>query len=132
MGGAHAKPSVDAVDIIYTDFKSSIAQVVAESRLLPAAFTDVEISVDIESAIFEPSAKEVLDVVTERLIEIQFLQFYLESQASEQSSRMLAMKTASDNAGEIIEDLTLAANTARQAAITQELAEITGGAEAMK
>ena len=59
------------------------------------------------------------------------LQMYLESQASEQSSRMMAMKTASDNAAEIVEDLTLAANTARQSAITQELAEITGGAEAI-
>jgi F-type H+-transporting ATPase subunit gamma len=66
------------------------------------------------------------------LVDVQLWQAYLESQASEQSARMMAMKTASDNAGDLIDDLTLAANTARQSAITQELAEITGGAEAMK
>lgn len=132
VGDQKHKPNVDAVDIIYTNFKSSIVQQVTESRLLPAAFTDVKITADLDHALFEPDAATVLEVVTERLIEIQLFQSYLESQASEQSSRMLAMKTASDNAGEIIEDLTLAANTARQSAITQELAEITGGVEAMK
>jgi F-type H+-transporting ATPase subunit gamma len=59
------------------------------------------------------------------------MQYMLESAASEHSSRMLAMKNATDNANDITEDLTLALNTARQAAITQELAEITGGAEAI-
>ena len=127
-----ALPAVDEVEVIYTDYKSSIVQEVTQAKLLPAAFTDVEISADLESALFEPSAEKVLKVVTERLIEVQMLQMYLESQASEQSARMMAMKTASDNAGEIVEDLTLAANTARQSAITQELAEITGGAEAIK
>ena len=126
------KPLVDEVEVIYTNYKSSLVQTVTEAKLLPAAFTDVDISPDLGKAIFEPSATKVLKVTTERLIEVQMLQMYLESQASEQSSRMMAMKTASDNAAEIVEDLTLAANTARQSAITQELAEITGGAEAMK
>jgi F-type H+-transporting ATPase subunit gamma len=67
-----------------------------------------------------------------RLLEAQIYQAFLESQASEQSMRMLAMKSATDNATGLIDDLTLAYNNARQAAITQELAEITGGAEAMK
>jgi F-type H+-transporting ATPase subunit gamma len=70
--------------------------------------------------------------VTERLIESQLNQAFLESSASEQSMRMMAMKSASDNASDLIDDLTLAFNTARQAAITQELAEITGGSEAIK
>lgn len=122
----------DAVDIIYTDYKSSINQVVTVDRLLPAAFEAVHISSDMEQAIFEPSAQAVLDNVTERLIEAQLSQALYESQASEQSMRMMAMKNATDNASEIIDDLTLAFNTARQAAITQELAEITGGAEAIK
>lgn len=123
---------VDAIDVIYTDYKSSIVQEVTLKRVLPAAFTEVPISHDLEDALFEPSPEAVLEQVTERLVESQLLQAILESQASEQSARMMAMKTASDNANELIDDLTLEANTARQASITQELAEITGGAEAMK
>ncbi len=123
---------VDTVDILYTDYKSSISQVVTSDRLLPAVFEAVPIPKDLETAEFEPSAEAVLDSITERIIEVQLSQALLESKASEQSMRMMAMKNASDNAGEIIDDLTLAFNTARQAAITQELAEITGGAEAIK
>ena len=74
----------------------------------------------------------MLDSITERLVEAQLNQAFMESSASEQSMRMMAMKSATDNATDLIEDLTLAFNTARQAAITQELAEISGGAEAMK
>lgn len=122
---------VDAVDVIYTDFKSSISQEVEVHRLLPAAFTTVPIPDDLENAVFEPSPQAVLDSVTERLIEANLNQALLESQASEQSMRMMAMKNATDNANELIDDLTLAFNTARQAAITQEIAEITGGAEAI-
>lgn len=123
--------SVDAVDIIYTDFKSSIRQEVDVLRLLPAAFQDIEVEPDLEQAIFEPSVQAVLDNVSLRLIEAQLSQAILESFASEHSMRMMAMKNASDNANEIIDDLTLAFNTARQASITQEIAEITGGAEAI-
>lgn len=124
-------PETDAVDVLYTDYKSSVVQEVTIQRLLPAAFTESHVSADLGAALFEPSPKAVLDQVVERLVDVQLWQAYLESQASEQSSRMMAMKTASDNAGDLIDDLTLAANSARQAAITQELAEITGGAEAM-
>jgi F-type H+-transporting ATPase subunit gamma len=127
-----ASPSVDAVDILFTDFKSSVLQEVTQSRLLPAAFEDAHVPADLGLAIFEPSPKVVLDTVADRLVDVQLWQAYLESQASEQSSRMMAMKTASDNAKDLIDDLTLAMNTARQAAITQELAEIVGGAEAIK
>lgn len=128
----HIEPTVDAVDVLYTDFKSSVVQEVKQTRLLPAAFEEAHVTDQLGVAIFEPSPKKVLDTVAERLIDVQLWQAYLESQASEQSARMMAMKTASDNAGELIDDLTLAMNTARQAAITQELAEITGGAEAIK
>jgi F-type H+-transporting ATPase subunit gamma len=95
-----ADRTVDAVDIIYTDYKTSLRQEVEVQRTL-------------------------------RLIEAQLSQAILESFASEHSMRMLAMKNASDNATEIIDDLTLAFNSARQASITQEIAEITGGAEAI-
>jgi F-type H+-transporting ATPase subunit gamma len=129
---AFTKKRADSVEIIYTDYKSSIRQEVTVEHLLPAAFTATTISEDLEAAIFEPSPEVVLQQVTERLVEVQLWQAVLEAQASEHSMRMLAMKNASDNATEIIDDLTLEFNTARQAAITQELAEITGGAEAMK
>ena len=95
-------------------------------------FEAVRISDDVQQAEFEPSPRVVLESVTQRLIEAQLNQALLESQASEQSMRMMAMKNASDNASDIIDDLTLAFNTARQAGITQEIAEITGGAEAIK
>jgi len=124
-------PSADSVDILFTDFKSSVVQEVTKQTLLPAAMGSEKVAHDLEDAIFEPSPKLVLQTIAGRLVDVQLWQAYLESQASEQSSRMLAMKTASDNAGDLIDDLTLAANSARQSAITQELAEIVGGAEAM-
>lgn len=126
------QPIVDAVDVLYTDYKSSVIQEVTLNRLLPAAFDGLRISEDLGDAIFEPSPEIVLNNIADKLVDVQLWQDYLESQASEQSSRMMAMKTASDNAGDLIDDLTLAANSARQSAITQELAEIVGGAEAMK
>jgi F-type H+-transporting ATPase subunit gamma len=123
---------VDAVDVIFTDYKTSISQVVKSMRLLPAAFQEIEIEPDLERAVFEPSVKAVLENVTERLIEAQLNQAFSEALASEHAMRMVAMKNATDNASDLIDDLTLAFNTARQASITQELAEITSGAEAMK
>ena len=121
----------DAVDIVYTNFISSVNQQPATTRLLPVAFEDVEIPSHLQDAVFEPTPAQVLHEVTERFIEVTMMQYMLESAASEHSSRTLAMKNATDNANDIVDDLTLALNTARQAAITQELAEITGGAEAI-
>lgn len=123
---------IDAVDAIFTDYKSSVLQEVILDRLLPAAFSNTPISADLDRAVFEPSPQAVLDNVTLRLIEAQLMQVFFEAQASEHSMRMMAMKNATDNANELVDDLTLAFNTARQSAITQELAEITGGAEAIK
>ena len=80
---------------------------------------------------FEPSTKEVLDQMIPRLIEIQLYQALLEANASEHSLRMLNMRNASDAAGEMIEDLTLYYNKARQASVTNEIAEISAGAAAM-
>lgn len=123
---------VDAVDVTYTDYISSINQLVKTERLLPAALTKVAVPEVLQEAAVEPNPHVVLEQITDRLIEVQLTQAFSESQASEQSSRMIAMKNATDNATSLVDDLTLAFNTARQAAITQELAEITGGAEAMK
>jgi F-type H+-transporting ATPase subunit gamma len=123
--------TVDAVDIIYTQFKSTVVQQTQTMRILPAGFEETEVTEQMRLAEFEPSEEAVLQNATLRLLEAQLLQTLLESFASEESMRMLAMKNATDNANELVDDLTLVFNNARQAAITQELAEITGGAEAM-
>jgi F-type H+-transporting ATPase subunit gamma len=100
--------------------------------MLPAGSVDAPENDDIREAVFEPDTETVLTNVVYRLLNAQLFQAFLDARASEHSMRMLAMKNATDNAGDLIEDLTLAMNKARQAAITQELAEISGGAEAMK
>lgn len=123
---------VDAVDIIYTEFLTSVNQVAKVQRLMPAGFVETEVSAEIRESLFEPSAEEVLDGVAYRLVEAQIFQALLEARASEYIMRMMAMKNATDNASDLIDDLTLAMNKARQSAITQELAEISGGVEAMK
>ncbi|HSX28864.1 MAG TPA: ATP synthase F1 subunit gamma [Candidatus Saccharimonadales bacterium] len=123
---------VDAVDVVYTHYNSTVSQEVKTIRLLPAGFEEAKVSRDIQQAEFEPSVEELLQSATLRLIEVQLYQALRDAIASEHSMRMLAMKNATDNAGDLVDDLTLAYNNARQANITQELAEITGGAEAMK
>lgn len=122
---------VDAVDVIFTEFISSIKQEVKKVRILPAGFVDADESIVSNESEYEPSANEVLDGIAYRLIGAQIFQALLEARASEHSMRMLAMKNASDNATDLIDDLTLAMNKARQGAITQELAEISGGVEAL-
>lgn len=129
----YAAEEIDAVSIVYTQFFSSIRQEVTVLDLLPAQAPDSERKLSpLEVAIFEPSPESVVESVVARLLEVQLWQAVLESLASEHSMRMMAMKSASDNASDIIDDLTLEFNTARQAAITQEIAEIVGGAEAVK
>jgi len=132
LSGMYADKKVDDVQLIYTEFKTNIVQIAKSLSLLPARFEATENVDSLAQVTFEPSVAEVLDSVTERLLEVQLWQALLESLASEHSMRMMAMKSATDNASDLIDDLTLAFNTARQSAITQELAEITGGAEAMK
>lgn len=123
---------VDAVDVIYTEFQSAIRQQATVRRLLPAGYTYEEADDNVRLAEFEPSPEKVLDAVTYRLVEAQLYQALLDARASEHSMRMLAMKNATDNASDLADDLTLEMNKARQSAITQELAEISGGVEAMK
>lgn len=123
---------IDAVDVIYTKFYNSINQKVVVDRIIPAGFTPTEeVSSTIRQAEYEPSKSAVLDGVTSRLIGAQLFQALLDARASEYSMRMVAMKNATDNASDLIDDLTLAMNKARQGAITQELAEISGGVEAL-
>jgi F-type H+-transporting ATPase subunit gamma len=134
LNTAHDKfvnEEVDAVDVVYTKFISSINQETAITRILPAGFEQTEVDAHISTALYEPSPDEVLDGIAYRLVEAQLFQALLDARASEWSMRMMAMKNATDNASELADDLTLEMNKARQGAITQELAEISGGVEAL-
>jgi F-type H+-transporting ATPase subunit gamma len=122
---------IDEVKLLYTVFKSTVVQVSQNFQLLPVEAPEASTS-SAPVTNFEPDAETVIDQVATRLIEAQVWQAVLESLASEHAMRMVAMKNASDNAKDLIDDYTLELNTARQASITQELAEITGGAEALK
>jgi F-type H+-transporting ATPase subunit gamma len=127
-----ADEEVDAVDVIYTEFINGIKQVAKTERLLPAGAAVTEESDSVDESLFEPDTETVLQNVVYRLLGAQLFQALLDARASEHSMRMIAMKNATDNAGDLIDDLTLEMNKARQAEVTQELAEISGGAEAMK
>jgi len=123
---------VDEVHVLFTKFKSTVVQTAQSLQLLPAQpVAATEESKTLAISNFEPDVETVIDQVATRLIEAQVWQSLLESIASEHAMRMVAMKNATDNAKDLIDDYTLELNTARQAAITQELAEITGGAEAL-
>ena len=124
------------VSIIYMDFISTLVQKSNVNQILPIAVEPILspqtpeklIEEDVSSRydyIFEPSAEEVLDWVLPYYVEVLIYQTFLEAKASEHSARMVAMKNASDNAKEIIDDLTLAFNKSRQANITNELLDIT-------
>ena len=131
----YVNAEVDVVTIVYTDFVNSVVQTAKWQRLLPAGtetkIDPTDMADSLEETKYEPSAREVLDFVAKRLIGAQLFQAMLDARASEHSMRMLAMKNATDNASDLVEDLQLAMNKARQGAITQELAEISGGVEAM-
>lgn len=122
----------DAVDIVTTKFVNSFTQTATTMPILPAVFETTEVSRDIQLSDFEPTLEEVLEGATVRLLEAQLYQAVLDAKASEHSMRRVAMKNATDNASELVDDLTLEMNKVRQAAITQELSEISGGVEAMK
>jgi F-type H+-transporting ATPase subunit gamma len=122
--------AADEVRLLYTRFISTVSQQAQNKPLLPAQPQTTEL-VSGTVTNFEPDVETVIDQVATRLIEAQLWQSVLESIASEHAMRMIAMKNATDNAKDLIDDYTLELNSARQAAITQELAEITGGAEAM-
>lgn len=122
---------VDAVDVLYTDFINSVRQEAVIHRVLPAGFEPANEPGVARDVLYEPSVETVLDGIAYRLVGAQIYQALLDARASEHSMRMMAMKSATDNASDLIDDLTLAMNKARQSAITQELAEISGGVEAL-
>ncbi len=121
---------VDEVHLAFTRFVNTIRQEPTVRRLLPLAPPE-ERGVRRLQYIFEPDPATVLGVVLPRLIEMSIYQAVLESLASEHSARMVAMRNATENAGELIDELTLAMNKARQWRITKEMLEIASGAEAL-
>ena len=139
----------DSIYISYTNYISGLDQEPKIRKLLPISNESVQemiqeagedtqpIEIQVErfgndEYLFEPNKADVLDFVLPRLVEIQIFQAILESTASEHSSRMMAMKTASDSAQEMIDDLTLEFNKGRQAKITQEIAEIVNASDAQE
>jgi len=123
----------DRVYIAYTHFVSSLRQESIVKQLLPIEATDARVPlVESYEYLFEPSPAILFNDLLPRLITVQVYQATLESDASEHSARMLAMRNATDAAGDMISDLTLSFNQARQAGITQEIAEISGGKAALE
>jgi F-type H+-transporting ATPase subunit gamma len=126
-----AAGSVDKVVVIYNKFKNAALQEVMEEQFLPIVANDEEGGAAAGDYIFEPSKSEIVEDLLPKSLKIQLFKALLDSHASEHGARMTAMHKATDNAGELKRDLTLQYNKARQAAITNEILEIVGGAEAL-
>lgn len=126
----------DFVTLFYARFKSALTQIVTEQQLIPAAFEEKEGEAKgegLQGSIYEyePEEKEILSTLLPRNVAVQLFRALLENAASEQGARMTAMDSATRNAGDMIDRLTLQYNRTRQAAITRELIEIISGAEAL-
>jgi F-type H+-transporting ATPase subunit gamma len=131
MLDAYAAGQIDRVYLSYNDFVNTMTQRALVDQLLPLPPSDDIVAAHDWDYIYEPSAAEILDHVLTRYVESLVYQGVLENLASEHAARMVAMKSASDNATKAIGSLTLVYNKARQAAITQEISEIVGGAAAV-
>jgi F-type H+-transporting ATPase subunit gamma len=117
----------DEVYVVYTAFINTLQQKPERRRLLPIEPPKESSGTALVDYTYEPSQEDVLNSLLPRFVEVQLYQTILESIASEHSARMAAMRNATENAKELVRDLTLSANKARQAAITKELAEISAG-----
>lgn len=131
MLDAFNENKLDAIYLCYNRFINSMTQQPTVVKLLPLEVIAADEKVGYWDYIYEPDAKELLNVLLVRYIETQVYQAVVENIASEQAARMVAMKNATENAGELIGELQLMYNKARQASITREIAEITAGAEAL-
>ena len=122
----------DVVEVVYNQFKNVATQVLTTERLLPMVEKkDDLLKPSIVDYIFEPSEEEIISELMPKALKLQVYKAVLESNASEHGARMTAMDKATDNAGELIKELKLQYNRSRQAAITKEILEIVGGAEAL-
>ncbi|MGW1160544.1 F0F1 ATP synthase subunit gamma [Streptomyces sp. NPDC002513] len=130
-----ADGGVDELHIVYTEFVSMMTQTALDARLLPLSLEEVAEGAPKGEILplyeFEPSAEDVLDALLPRYVESRIYNALLQSAASKHAATRRAMKSATDNAGDLIENLTRLANAARQAEITQEISEIVGGASAL-
>ncbi|MFC8098313.1 F0F1 ATP synthase subunit gamma [Streptomyces sp. NPDC057363] len=131
-----AEGGVDEIHIVYTEFVSMMTQTAVDSRLLPLRLEEVAQESATKDEVlplydFEPSAEDVLDALLPRYVESRIYNALLQSAASKHAATRRAMKSATDNAGELINTLSRLANAARQAEITQEISEIVGGASAL-
>ena len=120
----------DSLSVIYNYFKNTASQEVLYNQLLPIAFENND-EIKLNDIIYEPSKKELIQSLVPKFFNTEIWQCLLESFASEQAARMLAMENATENAKDMISDLKLQFNKARQTAITTEMLEIVGGAEAL-
>ncbi len=123
----------DKVEIVYNEFKNVAVQVVKAEQYLPIQLETNEEGTagNVTDYIFQPSKEFLFSEIIPKSLKIQFYRTLLESNASEQGARMTAMDQATDNAGELLKELRLTYNRTRQAAITKEILEIVGGAEAL-
>ncbi|MET9439436.1 F0F1 ATP synthase subunit gamma [Streptomyces sp. NPDC006610] len=131
-----AEGGVDEIHIVFTEFVSMMTQTALDDRLLPLSLDEVAQEASAKDEIlplydFEPSAEDVLDALLPRYVESRIYNALLQSAASKHAATRRAMKSATDNAGELINTLSRLANAARQAEITQEISEIVGGASAL-
>jgi F-type H+-transporting ATPase subunit gamma len=131
MLDAYREGRIDRVLLLNNHFVNTMTQRAEVKQLVPVPEFDVSGLPEHWDYIYEPEAAAILDVVLTRFVESQVYQAVVENVACEMAARMVAMKSATDNAGKLIEELQLAYNKARQAAITKELAEIVGGAAAV-
>ena len=131
MLDAFESGKIDRLYLMYNDFVNTMTQTPTSIQLLPLEASKDEAYQHHWDYIYEPEAKEILDYLLVRFVESQVYQGVVENNACEQAARMVAMKSATDNAGNLINDLQLVYNKARQAAITQEISEICGGAAAV-
>ena len=131
MLDAYTAGKVDKVFLSYNDFVNTMTQRAMFDQLLPLPAADTQVAHHDWDYLYEPDAQAVLEHVLTRYIESLVYQAVLENVASEHAARMVAMKAASDNANKLIDTLNLVYNKARQAAITQEISEIVGGAAAV-
>ena len=123
--------NVDKVKVYYNEFKNLATQIIKDVDFLPLKEFDSTEDKKQTDRLFEPSKQKILKALIPKHINVQVWQFLLESYASEQAARMLAMENATENAGDMIRDLGLQYNKARQSAITTEIIEIVSGANAL-
>jgi F-type H+-transporting ATPase subunit gamma len=122
----------DKIEIVFNEFKNAAQQNVVVEQFLPLASSEFTGDNKNFDYLYEPDKESLLTALLPKHLNIQIWRHLLESNASEQGARMTAMENATENAGDLIQDLTLYYNRARQAAITREISEIVGGAEALK